>query len=63
MASPTDDTDDFTHHIAIELSRALNLVNPNDLLAKRVQDIARNNTIDGFVAGAYWLLCECRSLC
>ena len=42
MASPTDDTDDFTHHIAIELSRALNLVNPNDASA-----VARLPEIDG----------------
>lgn len=40
MLSPDDS---FNHHIAIELSRRLNLVNPNDLLAKRVIDIARHN--------------------
>ena len=52
MASPTTE-DDFTHHIAIQLSRALNLVNPNDLLARRVQDIAKTNTVDGFLSGVY----------
>ncbi|KAI0762383.1 P-loop containing nucleoside triphosphate hydrolase protein [Fomes fomentarius] len=51
MASSTD-TDDFTHRIAIQLSRALNLVNPNDLLARRVQDIAKTNNVDGFTAAA-----------
>ncbi len=50
MASSTD-ADDFTHRIAIQLSRALKLVNPNDLLARRVQDIAKTNNVDGFIAG------------
>ena len=27
--------DDFTHRVAIQLSRALNTLNPNDLLARR----------------------------
>lgn len=53
MASSNPGDDDFTHHIAIQLSRALNLVNPNDLLARRVQDIAKTNTVDGFISGAY----------
>ncbi|KAI0770981.1 P-loop containing nucleoside triphosphate hydrolase protein [Trametes elegans] len=52
MASTSNGTDDFTHQIAIQLSRALNLVNPNDLLAQRVQDIAKTNTVDGFIAAA-----------
>ena len=52
MASSTDGTDDFTHHIAIQLSRALNIINPNDLLAQRVQDIEKNNSVDGFISGA-----------
>ena len=51
MASPTNGEDEFVHHIAIQLSRAMNLINPNDLLARRVQDIAKNNTVDGFVEG------------
>ncbi|KAH9836800.1 P-loop containing nucleoside triphosphate hydrolase protein [Rhodofomes roseus] len=50
MASPTDDG--FTHQLAIKLSRALNLVNPNDLLARRVQDIAKTNTLEGFITAA-----------
>ena len=49
----SSDTDEFTHQLAIKLSRALNIVNPNDLLAKRVQDIARTNTVDGFITGAF----------
>lgn len=53
MASSNDGTDDFTHRIAIQLSRALNTLNPNDLLAKRVQDIAKTNSVDGFVAGEW----------
>ena len=52
MTTQTNGEDDFTHHIAIQLSRALNLVNPNDLLAQRVQDIAKTNTVEGFIAGA-----------
>ncbi|EIW71616.1 hypothetical protein TREMEDRAFT_67867 [Tremella mesenterica DSM 1558] len=41
---------DFVHHIAIELSRLLNSINPNDLLAKRVIDIAKyNRTGDSFL--------------
>ncbi|KAI8342035.1 P-loop containing nucleoside triphosphate hydrolase protein [Chlamydoabsidia padenii] len=34
---------DFTHEIAIDFSRALNLPNPNDQLAKRVIQIATND--------------------
>ena len=49
----TEGDNDFTHQIAILLSRALNLVNPNDLLARRVQDIAKTNTVDGFISGAH----------
>ncbi|OCH94206.1 P-loop containing nucleoside triphosphate hydrolase protein [Obba rivulosa] len=44
--------DEFTHEVAIKLSRALNIVNPNDLLARRVQDIAKANTLEGFVNAA-----------
>ncbi|KAE9397860.1 pre-mRNA splicing factor [Gymnopus androsaceus JB14] len=43
---------DFTHNLAIKLSRALNLVNPNDLLAQRVTDIAKANSVDGFITAA-----------
>ncbi|KAI1785395.1 P-loop containing nucleoside triphosphate hydrolase protein [Ganoderma leucocontextum] len=52
MASTTNGEDDFTHNIAIQLSRAMNLINPNDLLAHRVQDIAKNNSVDGFIEAA-----------
>lgn len=51
MSSPEHKDDEFIHQLAIKLSRALNLVNPNDLLARRVQDIARNSSLDGFVSG------------
>ncbi|GJJ13850.1 hypothetical protein Clacol_008107 [Clathrus columnatus] len=33
--STNGDVDDFTHNIAIQLSRAINTLNPNDTLAKR----------------------------
>ncbi|KAI0327247.1 P-loop containing nucleoside triphosphate hydrolase protein [Cubamyces sp. BRFM 1775] len=52
MASTSNGDDEFVHQIAIKLSRALNLVNPNDLLAQRVRDIAKTNTVDGFIAAA-----------
>jgi hypothetical protein len=32
--------DSFIHHLAIKISRELNIINPNDLLARRVIDIA-----------------------
>ncbi|KAF8320622.1 pre-mRNA splicing factor [Cantharellus anzutake] len=52
--SPTQNTsgtsdgqhDGFVHKIAIKLSRAINSINPNDLFAKRVIDIAKNNAND-----------------
>lgn len=53
MSSPNDGHDEFNHHVAIKLSRALNTLNPNDLLAQRVIDIAKTNSIDGFFAGAH----------
>ncbi|KAI0344289.1 P-loop containing nucleoside triphosphate hydrolase protein [Trametopsis cervina] len=52
MASPPPAEDAFTHALAIKLSRALNLLNPNDLLARRVQDIAKTNSVDGFISAA-----------
>ncbi|KAF8168367.1 hypothetical protein B0H34DRAFT_645777 [Crassisporium funariophilum] len=52
MASPNDHHDEFHHHIAIKLSRALNTLNPNDLLAHRVIDIAKTNTANGFITAA-----------
>lgn len=45
------DNDEFTHKIAIKLSRALNLLNPNDLLARNVIDIAKTNDLGGFING------------
>ncbi|KAJ7102564.1 pre-mRNA splicing factor [Mycena belliarum] len=41
--------EDFNHQLAIKLSRALNTLNPNDLLAQRVTDIANTNSVEGFV--------------
>ncbi|GAW02727.1 pre-mrna splicing factor [Lentinula edodes] len=46
------DGNDFTHRLAIKLSRALNTINPNDLLARRVTDIAKTSPLDGFIAAA-----------
>lgn len=51
MSSNTDDG--FKHQVAIQLSRALNLVNPNDLLAERVIDIAKTNSAEGFAKGEF----------
>ena len=53
MSSSPPATDDFNHQLAIKLSRALNIVNPNDLLAQRVTDIAKNNSLDGFIKGTF----------
>ncbi|KAF9513871.1 hypothetical protein BS47DRAFT_1295708 [Hydnum rufescens UP504] len=46
--------DEFVHNIAIKLSRALNTLNPNDLLARRVIDIAKGSAQDDskFIAAA-----------
>ncbi|KAH8108469.1 P-loop containing nucleoside triphosphate hydrolase protein [Phellopilus nigrolimitatus] len=55
MASPATQSeihDAFVHELAIKLSRQLNIINPNDLLAKRVIDIALNNTAEGFIQAA-----------
>ncbi|CAE6358865.1 unnamed protein product [Rhizoctonia solani] len=46
------EVDPFVHNIAIKLSRALNIVNPNDLLATRVINIVKSNTPDGFIKAA-----------
>jgi hypothetical protein len=46
-----DGSDNFVHQLAIKLSRVLNIVNPNDLLAQRVIDIAKNNPLDDFTKG------------
>ncbi|ORY93032.1 hypothetical protein BCR43DRAFT_362554 [Syncephalastrum racemosum] len=51
MTSRQEAVDDFTHDLAIELSRSLNLTNPNDLLAKRVIQLAKNDpSFDRFAA-------------
>lgn len=51
-SSPSNDGEDpFVHQIAIKLSRALNIINPNDLLAKRVIEIAKSNSEPHFVKG------------
>jgi len=47
----SDNASDHNHQLAIKLSRALNIVNPNDLLAQRVTDIAKTNTVEGFIKG------------
>jgi hypothetical protein len=46
-------SDGFKHQVAIKLSRALNIINPNDLLAERVIDIAKTNSADGFAKGQF----------
>lgn len=51
MASATNTHDEFNHQVAIKLSRALNTLNPNDLLAQRVIDIAKTNSVGGFISG------------
>jgi pre-mRNA-splicing factor ATP-dependent RNA helicase DHX38/PRP16 len=51
MAPASDEKDEFLHNIAIKLSRALNIINPNDLLAERVIDIAKTNSAEGFITG------------
>ncbi|KAF8640918.1 hypothetical protein AX17_000566 [Amanita inopinata Kibby_2008] len=52
MVSSNENADSFVHQLAIKLSRALNIVNPNDLLAQRVIEIARTNAIDDFAKAA-----------
>lgn len=52
MASPTTAHDEFNHQVAIKLSRALNTLNPNDLLAQRVISIAEEtSSVDSFISG------------
>ncbi|PPQ70888.1 hypothetical protein CVT24_000556 [Panaeolus cyanescens] len=46
------ENEEFNHKIAIKLSRALNLLNPNDLLARNVIDIAKTNDLNGFIIAA-----------
>ncbi|KAG7090672.1 Pre-mRNA-splicing factor ATP-dependent RNA helicase PRP16 [Marasmius oreades] len=52
MSSSPPAPEDFNHQLAIKLSRVLNIVNPNDLLAQRVTDIAKTSTVDGFKKAA-----------
>ncbi|KXN84821.1 Pre-mRNA-splicing factor ATP-dependent RNA helicase PRP16 [Leucoagaricus sp. SymC.cos] len=52
MAPAADEKDEFSHQIAIKLSRQLNIINPNDLLAERVIDIAKTNPVEGFITAA-----------
>ncbi|KZP30384.1 hypothetical protein FIBSPDRAFT_726156 [Athelia psychrophila] len=51
MASE-EHVDEFNHQIAIKLSRAANTLNPNDLLAQRVTDLAKQHNLEGFVKAA-----------
>jgi hypothetical protein len=52
--SQSSENNDFVHKIAIELSRAVNLLNPNDLLAKRVIQVAKDHkNVETFIKGKY----------
>lgn len=54
MGDRHDQVDEFTHELAINISRALNLSNPNDLLAKQVIQLAKSHKhFDKFAAGTY----------
>ncbi|KAH7108277.1 P-loop containing nucleoside triphosphate hydrolase protein, partial [Auriculariales sp. MPI-PUGE-AT-0066] len=44
--------DSFVHNVAIKLSRAQNTINPNDLLARNIINIAKNQTQAGFINAA-----------
>ncbi|TRM62959.1 hypothetical protein BD626DRAFT_403254 [Schizophyllum amplum] len=48
----TEEVSPYTHQLAIKLSQALNALEPNDLLAERVTEIAKNNTPEGFAKAA-----------
>lgn len=62
MATSGHANEEFIHQLAIKLSRALNIVNPNDLLAQRVADIAKTNSLEDFTKGIAYpsSLCHCR---
>jgi len=47
-----DREQEFTHRLAIKFSRAMNQINPNDLLARRIQDIAKSNSVEVFIQAA-----------
>ena len=53
MASASNDKNIFVHQVAIKLSRQLNTINPNDLLAERVIDIAKTKTAEDFTTGVF----------
>jgi len=50
--SAADSVDPFVHNVAIKLSRAQNTINPNDLLARSVIDIAKSQSKPAFVKGS-----------
>jgi len=50
--SAADSVDPFVHNVAIKLSRAQNTINPNDLLARSVIDIAKSQSKLAFVKGS-----------
>ncbi|KAG6816272.1 hypothetical protein H0H87_007353 [Tephrocybe sp. NHM501043] len=52
MASVEGQENPFKHQLAIKLSRALNIINPNDQLALRVIDLAKTNTFEDFTKAA-----------
>lgn len=43
---------EYIHNLAIRLSRALNLINPNDLLAQQICELAQQHGVDEFVVEA-----------
>jgi len=53
MASASNEKNIFVHQVAIKLSRQLNTINTNDLLAERVIDIAKTKTAEDFTTGVF----------
>jgi len=47
----TNTQDSFKHQLAIKLSRELNSLNPNDLLAQTMLDMANRDSLDDFIKG------------
>jgi len=47
--------DSFKHQLAIKLSRELNSINPNDLLAQTMLDMANRDSLDDFIKGMFSL--------
>ena len=47
-----DLVDPFVHNVAVKLSHAQNTINPNDLLARSVIDIAKSQSRLAFVKGS-----------